>query len=1058
MLWPILHLRQQEHSLEKLKDSGGTGSDRPGKMASFNIRVGKIAFTLVCLSVIKVLANITLTVIPSSNVEVNQVVILQCIVLNKNPDGPRVVYFGESQANPICLLDSYNGTCKNFPSSCSFLYNATCLNKSEFNVQVAVPRKWNGMNMTCSTLNPADGISNAVILIVKVPVAFVTMNLTTTNVIAGQEIDISCTTSFCDPPANITWFTSSVDGTNQYKYTNDRNGEGLVSTKSSLQIIATAKDNGMMVYCSASNIPSRSVNSTVQILTVSYKPAVELITPTPYNVKEGHEATMECRMTAANPNTSIIWKWFKTTSQNEMLSDEPYLIIPNITRGRSGPYNCTASNSVGTSDAVTISLDVHYKPDVVLKTPNPYNVKEGQKATMECKMTAANPNTSIIWKWFETTSLNKLSDGPYLMIPNITRDRSGPYSCTASNSVGTSDVVTINLDVQYKPDVEARTPSIYKVIERETANLECAVTAANPNRTITWKWIKTDMSNDVLNNLSIYTINRISRSASGLYNCTAINSVGESDAASISIDVQFKPEIADKTGKIVNENAEILLSREIVSNPLSNVSWFNGSILLRSQSSVKTATYSKKNAACTDTTNFTLIANNGVGGNVTAFVELIVNCKPQLYANKITLGVTDTTGIEFSTTVIAYPEPWYELENENGTRNTKIMSRITSKAVNIFTINFNQSVVNKEDYGTYYLRIGNIFGNRTIFVNVLPQRKPTEPKIIQVNCEERRAIVKWKSSFNGGDSQSFNAFALGSQRVQSESVNVTDNGENKIHSTYVNNLQPAVTYVFYVSAKNRHGSSLSTNISCTTFQESSNNLPLIAGGAAAGGIALATIVIFIVMFIRIYKKHEKRADKSQRFENEVAEKEADDDGMKDNILYVSAGPKEDEKPEAAVYAAVNKKAPESNNNANMYAEVNKGGHLIAEGALYSDVKPKRGLFKKDVGRKRDGNPKQKKGKKQKSKQDVADVYENSEDIAMSSKSDNVYSNTGQKVQNKEERGYKNKDGLLYVEVQFDTKNEKGNQSIHGEDEKTDYATVEFPMAASTHDESGNEKI
>lgn len=34
------------------------------------------------------------------------------------------------------------------------------------------------------------------------------------------------------------------------------------------------------------------------------------------------------------------------------------------------------------------------------------------------------------------------------------------------------------------------------------------------------------------------------------------------------------------------------------------------------------------------------------------------------------------------------------------------------------------------------------------------------------------------------------------------------------------------------------------------------------------------------------------------------------------------------------------------------------------------------------------------------------MYENSEDIAMSSKRDNVYSNTGQNVQNKEERGYK----------------------------------------------------
>lgn len=52
----------------------------------------------------------------------------------------------------------------------------------------------------------------------------------------------------------------------------------------------------------------------------------------------------------------------------------------------------------------------------------------------------------------------------------------------------------------------------------------------------------------------------------------------------------------------------------------------------------------------------------------------------------------------------------------------------------------------------------------------------------------------------------------------------------------------------------------------------------------------------------------------------------------------------------------------------------------------------------------------------------------------------------------------NKDGLLYVEVQFDAETKKENKIIHGEDEKTDYATVEFPMTASTHDESGSEKL
>lgn len=324
------------------------------------------------------------------------------------------------------------------------------------------------------------------------------------------------------------------------------------------------------------------------------------------------------------------------------------------------------------------------------------------------------------------------------------------------------------------------------------------------------------------------------------------------------------------------------------------------------------------------------------------------------------------------------------------------------------------------------------------------------PENIHVECELNRAIVHWKSAFNGGATQFFTVINVNNGQ---KSDTIADKGENEIHSTYIQNLKPSTAYVFFVFAKNSHGLSASKNISCLTAEESSKSLPFIAGGAVAGGIFLTITVIVSIIFIRRYTKHEKQTGESQRFENDLVEEEnTDDDGMKDNILYVSAGPKVDEKPVAAVYAAVNKKAPESNNNANIYAEVNKSGHIIAEGAMCGDVKPKKGLFKKDVNRKKDGNPKQKKGKKQKNNQDVADVYENSEDIPMSFKTDNVYSNAGQKVQNKEERGYKNKDGLLYVEVKFDAKTEKGNQTIHGEDEKTDYATVEFPMAASTHNE------
>ena len=82
-------------------------------------------------------------------------------------------------------------------------------------------------------------------------------------------------------------------------------------------------------------------------------------------------------------------------------------------------------------------------------TPNPYRVVEGQTATLICTMTTANPNTSFIWKWIKNDSpTTVLHNGSNYTIPNIQRGSSGLYSCIASNSVGTSDPVTVNLDVQ----------------------------------------------------------------------------------------------------------------------------------------------------------------------------------------------------------------------------------------------------------------------------------------------------------------------------------------------------------------------------------------------------------------------------------------------------------------------------------------------------------------------------------------------------------------------------------------------------------------------------------
>lgn len=88
-----------------------------------------------------------------------------------------------------------------------------------------------------------------------------------------------------------------------------------------------------------------------------------------------------------------------------------------------------------------------------------------------------------------------------------------------------------------------------------------------------------------------------------------------------------KPVIEDKPITVVNESEKVILTRKIDSNPLSNVSWYNGSQFVYTQFSVKKATLIIEKASCTDTTNFTILASNTEKENVTARLELFVNCK-----------------------------------------------------------------------------------------------------------------------------------------------------------------------------------------------------------------------------------------------------------------------------------------------------------------------------------------------------------------------------------------------------------------------------------------------
>lgn len=93
-----------------------------------------------------------------------------------------------------------------------------------------------------------------------------------------------------------------------------------------------------------------------------------------------------------------------------------------------------------------ISID---RPEVTSILSSPYIVEEGQTVSLSCAVIDANPNTNITWRWFRTDRpYNTLFYGPNYTVSNIQRNMSGSYTCTARNSVGTSEADVINVDVQ----------------------------------------------------------------------------------------------------------------------------------------------------------------------------------------------------------------------------------------------------------------------------------------------------------------------------------------------------------------------------------------------------------------------------------------------------------------------------------------------------------------------------------------------------------------------------------------------------------------------------------
>uniref|UniRef100_K1S6Y6 Hemicentin-1 n=1 Tax=Magallana gigas TaxID=29159 RepID=K1S6Y6_MAGGI len=239
------------------------------------------------------------------------------------------------------------------------------------------------------------------------------------------------------------------------------------------------------------------------------------------------------------------------------------------------------------------------------------DILEGRNLSVTCKATPGNPSLTTFY-WTKVDIQGFRQNGATLHIPNIQRNSSGTYRCTAENS--------------YNPPV-VNTLFQQDIIEGRDLSVNCTATPGNPSSTAFY-WTKVDNSGFRQNGPTLQLLN-IQRNSSRTYICIAENMYSNgnkgTDNQSMVVNVIYQPAIENRQLQIVNESETVILTRNISGNPVSNVSWFNKTELLKTETSVTTTSFFIERPTCSDTQNFTLVASNGVGSNATAVVELIVN-------------------------------------------------------------------------------------------------------------------------------------------------------------------------------------------------------------------------------------------------------------------------------------------------------------------------------------------------------------------------------------------------------------------------------------------------
>ncbi|XP_053706380.1 protein turtle homolog A isoform X2 [Synchiropus splendidus] len=346
-------------------------------------------------------------------------------------------------------------------------------------------------------------------------------------------------------------------------------------------------------------------NSTWIRLSVTAPPTFSKAPPPAIEGVVGSDLSLECEATG-NPPPTISWS--KDGSIIDSRPENGVLLLKAVNMQSAGQYSCQASNSEGSTTAVT---KVKIKgPPVILIPPRNTSLNISQDAQLQCQAVADPPNMTYVWQKerenvYHRESLKSrvkiLVDGT-LLISRLTPEDSGNYTCMPTNGLMTPPTASAILTVMHPAQASGMPEETYLPAGMD-GRIHCPAVAQPPLLRVLWTKDGEPLDLSMYPGWSVTSkgsliMATVNDDAEGIYTCTPYNSYGSmGPSGPTKVILQDPPTFRTPPKKEYREEAgrTLLITCQGSQDPTTKISWIkvdvnrpvsysieqNGSLLLQ---------------------------------------------------------------------------------------------------------------------------------------------------------------------------------------------------------------------------------------------------------------------------------------------------------------------------------------------------------------------------------------------------------------------------------------------------------------------------------------------